>query len=101
MTGYEGKMERQSMSWFIKVVFALGILLLPFDAAGQASNAIPISGGPVVTPYNTPAVNAPVTVCVVTAVGNPCSTAGVTLYSDYNLTQPIGNPISTNSQGIY
>lgn len=89
------------MNWFTRVAFALGILLTPFSAAGQASNAIPISGGPVVTPYNTPAINAPVRVCAVTAIGNPCSTAGVTLYSDYNLTHPINNPTATNSHGVY
>lgn len=101
MTGCGETMVRKSTSWFIKAVFALGILLTPFSAAGQASNAVPVSGGPVVTQFNTPAVNAPVRVCPVTAIGNPCNTTGVTLYSDYNLTQPINNPTATNAQGIY
>ena len=94
-------MAGKSTNWFTKAVFALGILLTPFSAAGQASNAVPVSGGPVVTQFNTPAVNAPVRVCPVTAIGNPCDTTGVTLYSDYNLTQPINNPTATNAQGVY
>ena len=76
-------------------------MLAPLTLSAQPTNAVPISGGPVMTPYNTPASNVKVYVCQITSFGAPCNTSGVTLYSDYNLTQPIGNPISTNAQGIY
>src|SRR5271166_1784857 len=89
------------MNWFTRIVCVLGILCTPFEMLAQSSSAIPISGGPVVTPYNTPAVNAPVRVCLITSFGSPCSTAGVILYSDDNLTQKIGNPTATSSQGVY
>lgn len=53
------------------------------------------------TPFNTVAVNAPVRVCLISALGSPCSTAGVLLYSDSNLSQKINNPWSTSNQGVY
>lgn len=96
MTGSMTKMAKRLIFWFTSLACVLGI-----PAWSQASNAFPISGGPVLTPYGTPAVNAPVRVCLITAIGTPCSTAGVTLYSDDNLTQKLPNPTSTNSQGVY
>lgn len=69
--------------------------------AAQSPNAFPVSAGPIVTPYSTPAINAPVRVCLASSFGTPCNTAGVTLYSDSNVSQVIGNPTATNSQGIY
>lgn len=92
--------ERKT-AWFIRLVLGLSILLWPLNVVGQAFNAMPISGGPVLTPFNTVAANAPVRVCLLTAFGAPCSTAGVHLYSDYNLTKPINDPAATNSQGIF
>jgi hypothetical protein len=75
--------------------------LFSSDLLAQASNAVPISGGPILTPYGTVAANSPVRVCLLTSTGTPCSTTGVQLYSDYNLTQPVSDPIATNSQGIF
>ena len=92
--------KARGTGWFIKVAFGLGMLLAPALQA-QSPSAIPITNGPIVTPYNTPAINAPVRVCLASSVGTPCSTTGVTLYSDANLTQKISNPASTNSNGIY
>jgi hypothetical protein len=66
----------------------------------SAATAAVISLGPILTPYGTPATNATVRVCALTAIGIPCPTTGVTLYSDYGLTRQIPNPTSLNSQGI-
>lgn len=83
------------------LLLPLLFILFPEPLAAQAANAAGVSGGPILTPYGTPAVNVPVRVCRITAIGTPCSTSGVALYSDANLTTPIANPTSTNSQGIY
>lgn len=91
---------RQSLpaiSQFLLLVFLLAILPLPSLAQ---TNALPVSIGPIVTPFNTIAANAPYRVCLITAIGSPCDTTGVIIYSDPNLTQPINNPGAANSQGI-
>ena len=84
--------------WLLIFIF---LYFSPPDCLGQAANATAISGGPILTPFGTPATNAPIRVCLYPALGSPCSTAGVTLYSDGNLTQPLPNPTNLNSQGVY
>jgi hypothetical protein len=87
------------------LVLAL-ILILTVALAGgspacaQASNAITLSSQ-VTTPQGTPAVNAAVRICLITAFGSPCSISGVTLYSDANLTHPITDPQATDQFGNY
>lgn len=97
MTGCMVKMAKRLILWCISVVCALGMT----PTWGQSSNAVPVSNGPIVTPYNTPAINAPVRVCLYSSFGTPCNTTGVTLYSDANLQYPINDPAATNAQGIY
>ncbi len=70
------------------------------EADGQVANASGISGQ-VTTPFGGPAASAQVLICLVTSNGAPCSTSGVTLYSDYNLSQPQANPLSTDQYGNY
>lgn len=93
------RMAKRLTGWCIRIAFVLSILAPRLF--GQASNAMPIWGGPVVTPFGNVAINAPVRVCLIASFGSPCSTAGVTLYSDYNLTTPISNPTATNAYGTY
>lgn len=78
----------------------LPFLLVPVDLLAQSSNAVSISFGPVISPFTTISANAPYRVCLASAIGLPCSTAGVLLYSDINLTHPLSNPAFANSQGI-
>lgn len=82
------------------LLFLLILLFCPDRSFGQAPNAVAVSFGPVISPYTTISANAPYRVCLATATGIPCSTAGVTLYSDINLTQVLQNPAFANSQGI-
>lgn len=96
MTGFVVKIAKRLTLSCISIAFGLGMTL-----AAQSPNAVPVSSGPVITPYNTPAINAPVRVCLSSSVGTPCNTAGVTLYSDSNVSQSIGNPTATNAQGLY
>lgn len=70
------------------------------QARAQSSVAAAISGQ-VSTPSGTPAANSRVRVCLISAIGNPCPTTGVSLFSDYNLTQQIANPTTTDSYGNY
>src|SRR5579872_7556962 len=119
MTGWSTGREGKSMNWFTKNVSGRGIwrgcvhllsilplfllpllLCLPPHLLAQASNATAVSFGPVISPYTTISANAPYRVCLATATGIPCSTTGVTLYSDINLTQFLSNPSFANSQGI-
>ena len=74
--------------------------LAPPVLAQAASNAIALSNQ-VVTPFGTPAPNASVRVCLITAFGVPCNTAGVTLYKDAGLTQVTGDPTATDQYGNY
>lgn len=127
MTGCATARGRRLMSWFIRTVCESGIggrqrrkrggqqqgrqqlfllrclllLLFLLPRSALAQNPFAISGGPVLTPYGTPASNAPMRVCLVTSLGTPCSTAGVTLYSDPALTQPTSNPTNLNAQGVF
>ena len=80
---------------------AAAALLAPASASAQvATNAIALSNQ-VVTPYGTPAPNAAVRICLIGATGSPCSTAGVILYSDPNLSYVTSNPIATDQYGNY
>src|ERR1700677_4676889 len=101
MTGW--LMARANVTgWFTRLVFVLITLLLPLNSVAQSSFAAPISSGaPVMTPFNTVAVNAPVRVCLIGSFGTPCNTAGVILYSDANVQNAIGNPTATNAQGTF
>src|ERR1700677_2241186 len=90
------------MAWFTRLACVLSILLWPLNSVAQRIFAAPISSGaPVMTPFNTVAVNAPVRVCLIESFGTPCNTAGVILYSDANLQNAIGNPTATNAQGTF
>jgi hypothetical protein len=111
MTAYAIRRAAKSTSSSISTAFVLGmlialgcallLLLAPPRLPAQASNAIAISGGPIFTPFGQPAANAPIRVCAITATGSPCSTAGVLLYSDYNLSQPISNPTALSALGLF
>ncbi len=92
--------SRRALKWLLSAAVGASLLACPAAVRAQASNSAVLSLGPILTPYGTPATNASVRVCPVTAIGSPCSTSGVTLYSDYNLTQPIANPTALNTQGI-
>lgn len=111
-------MAGQSTNWYTSIAFALGmrnirrnlatILVLSAtlfsgeSATGQSANAVPIaSASPILTSYGTIAVNAPVRVCLISSTGTPCSTTGVLLYSDDNLSQQINDPTATNSHGLF
>lgn len=96
-----GRASRASRAGGTGLLLLVALLLLRSLLPAQASNAVPFSGGPILTAYGTPAANAPIRVCLVTATGTPCPTTGVLLYSDYNLTQPLSNPTTLNAQGIY
>lgn len=78
----------------------IGLVLTSSDLPAQAANAAPISFGPVITSFGTIAANAPYRVCLASATGTPCSTTGVTLYSDVNLSQRISNPTVLSAQGL-
>src|ERR1035437_2888194 len=82
------------------LVLSLSLLLWPSAALAQAPNATAVSFGPVMSSFATVAANAPYRVCSITAIGVPCSTTGVSLFSDDNLTQSLPNPGAANSQGI-
>ena len=87
--------------WILSaILFLLILLFCPDQAFGQAPNAVTVSFGPVISPYTTISANAPYRVCLASALGVPCSTAGVTIYSDINLTHVQSNPTFANSQGI-
>lgn len=113
----------KSTGWFARIACAIGIgreggrwatrtgllsisilillsLICP-QARSQAGNAAALWGGPIATPYGPPASNAPLRVCLPSSVGSPCSTAGVSLFADPNLTQPLQNPTTLNGQGYY
>lgn len=110
MTDCGMRKASRSISWSTKSVFGIGIgivlalcgaLASSHSAIAQAANAASISLGPILTSYGTPASNAPARVCPLSSIGTPCPTAGVVLYSNYNLTgQPLPNPTTLNSQGI-
>lgn len=87
-------------SHVIAWLLAASILFLPYRVRAQVANASALSGQ-VTTPFGGPASSAQVLICAITAQGAPCSTAGITLYSDYNLTQAQGNPLSTDNNGNY
>jgi hypothetical protein len=94
------QMSQRLRRWLTYPILFLLSFALTAVASAQASNLGTISGQ-VMTTYGTPAQNVPVRVCAITAIGVPCSTAGVTLYSDANLTHAISNPISTDQYGNY
>lgn len=109
MTDCETRKASRSIRWFTKSAFGIGIGIMlslfatlagPLSAFAQAPGAVVISLGPILTPYGTPATNAPVRICPLAAIGIPCPTSGVTLYSDFNLTLPITQPTTLNAQGI-
>lgn len=86
----------------LPLLLLLTCCLLPVDSLAQASNAMPISGGPIPTPFGPPASGAPLRVCLLAATGFPCSTSGVTLYSNPNLTgSPASNPTALDANGNY
>jgi hypothetical protein len=90
------------MGWFTRAVCVLGIICTPLQVLAQSSNAVPIAtSAPIVTGYGNVAINAPVRVCLATSFGVPCSTAGVQLYSDANVSQKINNPASTGTTGTF
>lgn len=86
------------MKLFRHVVVIFLTILSGLTARAQANLAISI--GPILSPFGTIAANAPYRVCLSTSTGIPCSTAGVTIYSDPALTHPIPQPAAANSQGI-
>lgn len=98
--GGSGSASTATYSVLTAALLVALLWLTPTAARAQAANAAAISGQ-VVTASGTPAANARVRVCQITAVGTPCSTGGVSLYSDYNLTVPTANPIATDSYGNY
>src|SRR5665213_2910525 len=92
----------RSLRWMIlpALLILLVILLWPSAAPAQAPTTAASSFGPVLTPYTTIAANAPYRVCPIAATGVPCSTVGVSLFSDAQLTHSLSNPGFANSQGI-
>lgn len=82
------------------LLILLASLCFPAVANGQVANASALSGQ-VVSPYGQPAPNAVVLICTITAVGIPCPSTSVTLYSDYNLSQFQPNPLSTDQFGNF
>lgn len=79
---------------------ALLMLCLPASVLAQLANTSAISGQ-VSTTLGTPAASARIRVCQITAVGNPCATTGVSLFSDANLTQALPNPATADAHGNY
>ena len=106
------------MNWYTRIVFALGmrnirrnlatILVLSAtlfsgeSATGQSANAVPIASA---SPILTSTERLPSMLRFVSASfprsGTPCSTTGVLLYSDDNLSQQINDPTATNSHGLF
>ncbi len=77
-------------------IIIIALLLTPF---GWSQSPIPISNM-VISQYGQPVPGASVRVCLVTSSGTPCVPTS-TIYSDYNLTQPIPNPTTADANGNF
>lgn len=101
----QARPTEQSEAKPLKLGPAIILLTVPLAVLALSANPARAQGAPisnqVITPFSTPAPNVPVRVCAITATGTPCSTAGVTLYSDVGLSHVIGNPASTDQYGNY
>ena len=69
------------------------------EAQAPATSTAALSGQ-VMTQYGTPAASSMVRICPITSGGIPCFPSAQ-LYSDYLLTQPVDNPLTTDQFGNY
>lgn len=89
------------MKFLTTILVNLALLaasLVPQSCSAQNTGAA--ISGQVITPTGTPAYNAAVRVCAITAVGVPCNPTA-SLFSDISLSQSIPNPVSTDQYGNY
>lgn len=87
----------------MRSVFRLAVIItLVLASVGARAQVAPISGQ-VISQFGQPLPGASVRVCSVTSTGTPCSTTTppVTIYLDYGLTVPIGNPYTADQYGNY
>ena len=77
------------------------LLVLPSPSWAQPAQTTAAISGQAITPFGGPAASASVRICLITANGVPCSTTGVSLFSDYMLTQPVANPFNADQYGNY
>lgn len=84
------------MSVLRKIPMILAVLL----AAAVANAQVAVISGQAVDQYGVPIAFASVRICSVTSTGDPC-TPTATIYLDYGLTNPIGNPAAADQYGNY
>ena len=88
--------------WIVKLLAILTMISIPCqrsEAQAPATSTAALSGQ-VMTQYGTPAASSMVRICPITSGGIPCFPSAQ-LYSDYLLTQPVDNPLTTDQFGNY
>lgn len=103
---YSVSRKRRLTAWLelLAAVFTLLIILpiLSSNVYAQGGSVIRQVVSPdVPSGSGQPAANVPVRVCTSAATGTPCSPLVANIYQDQALTEPIGNPFSTDQNGNY